>query len=81
HGVKKVNEYYQHWTSDSLNCIKGQRNFRYIEDKDHKGRFTDKTTHEWSHGMDSRRYPVASHITEQRVCRTMRPHRRLAIRR
>jgi len=62
YGIKKVNEYYQHWTKDSLNCIKGQRNFRYIEDREHAGRFTDKTTHQWSHGMDSRRYAVASYI-------------------
>ena len=62
YGIKKVNEYYQHWTKDSLNCIKEQRNYRYLEDKEHPGRFTDKTTHQWSHGMDSRRYPIASYI-------------------
>ena len=48
-GIQKVNEYYQHWTKDSLNCIKAQRNFRYIEDRDHKGRYTTNTTHQWSH--------------------------------
>jgi len=62
YGIKKVNEYYQHWTKDSLNAIKAQRNFRYIEDKDHPGRFTNKTTHQWSHWLDSRRYPVASYV-------------------
>ena len=62
YGIKKVNEYYQHWTKDSLNCIKEQRNYRYLEDKQHPGRFTDKTTHQWSHGMDARRYAVASYI-------------------
>jgi phage terminase large subunit len=61
-GIKKVNQYYQHWTKDSLNCIKEQRNYRYIEDKKHPGIFTDSTTHQWSHGMDSRRYAVASYI-------------------
>ena len=60
-GVQKVNQYYQHWTKGSLSCIKDQRNFRYIEDKLHPGRFTDKTTHRWSHGMDARRYAVASY--------------------
>ena len=59
-GIQKVNQYRQRWTKDSLNCIKEQRNFRYIQDKD--GRFTEKTTHKWSHGMDSRRYAVSSHI-------------------
>ncbi|KKL82861.1 hypothetical protein LCGC14_1980520 [marine sediment metagenome] len=61
-GIKKVNEYYQHWTKDSLNCIKEQRNFRYIEDKKHPGLYTDTTTHQWSHGMSARRYAVASFI-------------------
>jgi len=60
YGIQKVNQYRQHWTKDSVNCIKEQRNFRYITDKD--GRFTEKTTHKWSHGMDSRRYGVSSHI-------------------
>jgi len=60
-GIQKVNQYYQHWTKDSLNCIKEQRNFRYIEDKEHPGRFTDRTTHQWSHGMSARRYAVASY--------------------
>ncbi|OGO05589.1 MAG: hypothetical protein A2Y91_00280 [Chloroflexi bacterium RBG_13_54_8] len=59
YGIQKVNQFYQFWTKDSLNCIKEQRNFRYIKDND--GRFTDRTTHEWSHGMDSRRYALAGH--------------------
>ncbi len=63
-GIKKVNEYYQHWTEDSLNCIKEQRNFRFIEDREHPGRFTERTTHQWSHGMDARRYPVASYVPD-----------------
>jgi len=61
YGVQKVNQYYQHWTRDSLNCIREQRNFRYIEDRQHPGQFTDRTTHQWSHGMSSRRYAVSSY--------------------
>lgn len=48
YGIQKVNQYYQHWTKDSLNCIKEQKNFSYIRDK-LTGEFTDKTTHTWSH--------------------------------
>lgn len=59
--IKKVNTYYQYWTKDSLNCIKEQRNFRFIEDKEHPGRFTDKTTHQWSHGMTGREFGVVSY--------------------
>jgi len=53
---QKVRQFKQYWTEDSIKCIKEQRNFRYIEDKD--GKPTDKTTHTWSHGMDSRDYAV-----------------------
>ncbi len=60
YGHQKVKQFKQYWTEDSINCIKEQRNFRYIQDKE--GKFTDKTTHKWSHGMDSRRYAVSSHI-------------------
>jgi len=56
YGHQKVRQYKQFWTKGSLNCIKEQRNFRYIEDKN--GKLTDKTTHNWSHGMDARRYGV-----------------------
>lgn len=56
YGHQKVNQYRQHWTKDSINCIKEQRNFRYIPDKN--GKLTDKTTHTFSHGMDSRRYAL-----------------------
>lgn len=59
-GVKKVNQHYQYWTKDSLNCIKEQRNFRFIKDRQ-TGEFTERTTHQWSHGMDARRYGVASY--------------------
>ena len=59
-GIQRVNQYYQSWTKDSVNCIKEQRNYRYLKDKT-TGELTDKTTHNWSHGMDARRYAVASH--------------------
>lgn len=59
YGIQKVNQYYQHWTKESVDCIKDQRNLRYIQDK--AGTFTDKTTHKWSHGPDARRYAVATH--------------------
>ena len=59
-GTQKVNQYYQYWTKDSLESIKEQRNFRYIKDK-RTGEFTERTTHQWSHGMAARRYGVASY--------------------
>ena len=59
-GHQKVRQYKQYWTKASIKCIKEQRNFRYIEDKD--GKFTDKTTHTWSHGMDSRRYALIGYL-------------------
>jgi len=59
-GIQKVNQFYQYWTKDSLNCIKEQRNFRFIKDKQ-TGNFTDRTTHQWSHGMDARRYAASSY--------------------
>ena len=59
-GIQRVNQFYQFWTQDSLKCIKEQKNFSYIKDKV-TGEFTDRTTHTWSHGMDARRYAVASH--------------------
>jgi len=55
-GHQKIRQYKQFWTKDSLNCIKEQRNFRYIPDKN--GKLTEKTTHLFSHGMDARRYGV-----------------------
>ena len=69
-GIKAVNDKYQHWTKDSLNCIKEQRNFRYIQDRN--GNLTDDTTHKWSHGMDSRRYACASHSPQPAVRRSKR---------
>lgn len=61
YGHQKLRQYRQFWTSDSLNGIKEQRNFRYIPDKD--GKLTEKTTHRFSHLMDARRYGVAGAVT------------------
>ncbi len=55
-GHQKIRQFKQSWTKDSLRCIKEMRNCRYIADKD--GRLTDKITHIWTHGIDSRRYAV-----------------------
>ena len=60
YGIQKVNQYRQFWTKASVNCIKEQRNYRYIQDKD--GKLTEKTTHNFSHGMDARRYGMSSRI-------------------
>jgi len=62
-GHQKVRQYKQFWVKDSLDCIKEQRNFSYIKDKD--GKLTDKTTHHWSHGMDSRRYGVVGYTSRE----------------
>lgn len=59
-GHQKLRQYKQFWTKDSLNCIKEQRNFRYIPDKN--GKLTEKTTHKFSHGMDSRRYALIGSV-------------------
>jgi len=68
-GHQKVRQYKQYWTKDSIDCIKEQRNFRYIPDKN--GKLTDKTTHAFSHGMDARRYGIMGKVelkeTEQVV--------------
>jgi len=63
YGHQKIRQYKQFWTKDSLNCIKEQRNFRYIQDKN--GKYTDKTTHIFSHGMDARRYGVVGFIDKE----------------
>lgn len=55
-GHQRVRQFRQFWTKGSLNGIKEQRNFRYIADKN--GKFTEKTTHSFSHLMDARRYAV-----------------------
>jgi len=60
---QKVNQFYQFWTKDSVNCIKEQRNFRYIRRRDSTGReyLSDDTTHQWSHGLSARRYGVSGY--------------------
>lgn len=60
YGHQKIRQYRQFWTQDSLNCIKEQRNFRYMPDKN--GKLTEKTTHLYSHGMDARRYAVMGKV-------------------
>lgn len=62
-GIQKVNNYYQFWVKGSNECIREQRNYRYIKDKI-TGLLTDRTTHRWSHGMDARRYAAATHKVE-----------------
>ena len=64
-GHQKVKQHKQHWTKNSLNCIKEQRNFRYIQDK--MGKFTEKTTHQFSHGMDARRYALMGEIKQTHI--------------
>lgn len=63
YGHQKIRQFKQFWTEDSVNCIKEQRNFRYIEDKN--GKLTDKTTHAFSHGMDARRYAVVGKLSNE----------------
>lgn len=63
YGHQKVRQYKQFWTKDSTQCIKEQRNFRYIQDKN--GKLTEKTTHTFSHGMDARRYGVMGKFEPQ----------------
>jgi phage terminase large subunit len=65
-GIKMVNSYFQYWTKDSTNCIKEQRNYRYLETQDERDEKKNPskaipTSHRFSHGMDARRYGVASH--------------------
>lgn len=59
-GIQKVNQCYQYWTKDSLESIKEQRNFRYIKDSQ-TGLYTERTTHQYSHSMDARRYAMATY--------------------
>jgi len=76
--IKKVNTYHQHWTKDSLNCIKEQRNYRFIKRKEPStGRtyLSGDTTHQWSHGMKARMYGVATYQGEPIGYRTTIPTR------
>ena len=77
-GIKQVNAYHQHWTKDSLECIKEQRNCRYIKRREpNTGRvyLSDDITHQWSHGMKARMYGVATYQGEPIGYRTTTPER------
>ena len=65
YGHQLIRQYKQFWTKDSLNGVKEQRNFRYVQDKNSK--LTEKTTHNFSHLLDARRYGVVGKLapTEQ----------------
>ena len=58
YGIQKVNQYYQFWTKDSLNCIKEQRNYRFKVDRITKKILNDLVD-DFNHAMDARRYSVA----------------------
>ena len=78
-GIKQVNAYNQYWTKDSLECIKEQRNCRYIKKREPgSGRvyLSDDITHQWSHGMKARMYAVATYRGEPIGYRTFTPRRR-----
>ncbi len=62
YGHQKVRQFKQFWTKDSINCIKEQRNFRYLPDKN--GKLTERTMHIYSHGMDMRRYAIMGYSEE-----------------
>lgn len=64
YGIQKVNQYKQFWTKDSVNCIKDQKNYRFLTKTTPGGQeyISDDTTHFFSNGMDSRRYAVMSHV-------------------
>jgi phage terminase large subunit len=57
-GILKVNEYRQVWTKRSVDSIKEQRNYRYIQKDD--GTFSDKPMDDFDHSMSARRYAVIS---------------------
>lgn len=56
-GVQTVNKYRQHWTKRSVQSIKEQRGYGYVQDKD--GKYTNKLIDSRNHAMDARRYAVA----------------------
>jgi phage terminase large subunit len=63
--IQLRNQYEMVWTEGSVECIKEQRNCRYIPDKN--GKITDKITHQWSHGMDACDYGVVGYLTPGEV--------------
>jgi len=66
-GVNKVNEYKHKWTKRSLNGIKEQRNYHWIQDKN--GQLTQKLSG-LDHLMDARRYAVVGKGDIQTVTAT-----------
>lgn len=61
-GIQKVNQFNQFWTEDSLDGIREQRNYRYVEDKN--GLITGKPVKYGDHAMDARRYFVWMAVAE-----------------
>ena len=59
-GIQFVNQFEQYWTEDSLDCIKEQRNYRYLQDKN--GKWLNVPVDDWNHGMDARRYGIYSEL-------------------
>ena len=57
-GILKVNEYRQIWTKRSVDAIKEQRNYRYIQKAD--GTISEKPMDDFDHAMSARRYAVIS---------------------
>jgi len=55
-GIQRVNQYKLVWTKRSLNAIKEQRNYKYIQDS--SGKITNKPQEGFDHCMDSRRYAI-----------------------
>ena len=77
-GIKQVNAYNQYWTKGSLECIKEQRNCRYIKRREPgSGRvyLSDDITHQWSHGLKAWMYSVATYGGETTGYRTTTPKR------
>lgn len=69
-GIQKVNQFPQTWTTRSINAIKEQRNYRYVQDS--TGKFTNVPIDNFNHAMDARRYAVmgkflVSHGSADRV--------------
>ena len=58
--IQFVNQFDQYWTEESLECIKEQRNYRYLQDKN--GKWLNEPIDDWNHGMDARRYGVYSEL-------------------
>jgi phage terminase large subunit len=61
YGIQLVNNYKQVWVKRSLNGIKEQRNYRYIQDKN--GKYTNKPIGTWNHLMDARRYALVGKLS------------------